>query len=78
MHTTYHLTSAQEISTEILDAIKIAYKSRPITITIEEDVNFEISDETKKMLDFRLKDYLQNSTDVEDLDVLLDQLEQDL
>ena len=75
MHTTYHLSSAQEISIDIIDSIKAAYKSRPITITVEEDSVFEISDETKKMLDNRLHDYLQNPNDVADLDTLLDELE---
>jgi hypothetical protein len=78
MHTTYHLSSAQEISTDIIDSIKAAYKSRPITITIEEDPSFEISEETKAMLDNRLNDYLQNSNDVADFDELLDELEREL
>jgi hypothetical protein len=78
MHTTYHLSSAQEISTDIIDSIKAAYKSRPITITIEEDPGFEISEETKAMLDNRLNDYLQNSNDVADFDELLDELEREL
>ena len=37
MYTTYHLSSAQEISPDILDAIKIAFKSKPIKITVEEE-----------------------------------------
>lgn len=78
MNTTYHLSSAQEISTDIIDSIKAAYKSRPITITIEEDIVFEISDDTKKMLDNRLNDYLQNQNDVADFDALLDDLEREV
>lgn len=75
MRTTYHLSSAQEISTDIIDSIKAAYKSRPITITIAEDTTIVISDETKKMLDTRLNDYLDNPEDVADFDTLLDELE---
>jgi hypothetical protein len=75
MHTTFHLSSAQEINTDIIDSIKAAYKSRPISITIEEDLSLEISEETKAMLDNRLNDYLQNPNDVADFDKLLDELE---
>lgn len=39
MYTTYHLTSAQELSTDILDSIKATYKSKAITIIVEEDDN---------------------------------------
>ena len=35
MYTTYHLTSAQELSTDVIDAIKAAFKSKPIKLTIE-------------------------------------------
>lgn len=55
MYTTYHLSSAQEVNSDILDAIKVAFKSRPITITIEEEEqDFEISQEMKNILDERL------------------------
>ena len=36
MYTTYHFLSAQELSTEILDAIKVKFKSKPITIIVKE------------------------------------------
>jgi hypothetical protein len=75
MYTTYHLSSAQEINVDILEAIKVAFKSKPITITIEEDRDFELSQETKNMLDIRLNDYLKNPNDVQDFDELLDELE---
>jgi hypothetical protein len=39
MYTTYHLSSAQEISTDILDAIKATFKSKPIVITVEEEMD---------------------------------------
>lgn len=55
MYTTYHLASAQEINSDILDAIKLAFKSRPIIITIEEEEqDFEISQEMATLLDERL------------------------
>ena len=30
MYTTYHLSSAQEVTTDILEAIKANFKSKPI------------------------------------------------
>ena len=54
MYTTYHLTSAQEVSTDILDAIKATFKSKPITIIVEEDnSDFELTTEMKVVLDER-------------------------
>ncbi len=61
MYTTYHLSSAQEVNTDILDAIKATFKSRPITIIVEEDIDdFELSDELKPILDKRL---MEDDTD---------------
>jgi hypothetical protein len=55
MYTTYHLDSAQDINLDILEAIKVAFKSRPITITIEEDEeDSELTQEMKNILDERL------------------------
>ena len=55
MYTTYHLTSAQEINSDILDAIKATFKSKPITIIVEEDEgNFELTTDMKTVLDERL------------------------
>jgi len=57
MYTTYHLTSAQEVNTDILDAIKATFKERPITIIVEEDVeSFMLSNEEKLILDERLNE----------------------
>lgn len=51
MYTTYHLKSAQEVSTDLLDAIKATFKSKPITIIVEEDKsNFELTEEMKAAL----------------------------
>ena len=72
MYTTYHLTSAQEINTDILDAIKITFKSKPITIIVEEDDNnFELTADMKAVLDKRLqedeKDYLSAEESINQL-----------
>ncbi len=53
MYTTYHLSSAQDISEDILDAIKATFKSKAITITVEED-DAQITEEMKIVLDERL------------------------
>lgn len=57
MYTTYHLKSAQEVSTDILDAIKATFKSKPITIIVEEDdSHFELTADMKTVLDERLQE----------------------
>jgi hypothetical protein len=57
MYTTYHLTSAQEVSTDILDAIKATFKSKPITIIVEEDdSDFGMTVDMKTILDERLQE----------------------
>ena len=39
MYTTYHFKSAADINMDILNAIKTAFKEKPVVITIEEDVD---------------------------------------
>lgn len=74
MYTTYHLSSAQEVNTDILDAIKVAFKSRPITITIEEEEqDFELSQEMKNLLDERL---LEDESDYITADESIKQLKE--
>lgn len=74
MYTTYHLSSAQEVNSDILDAIKVAFKSRPITITIEEEEqDFEISQEMKNILDERL---LEDESDYITADESIKQLKE--
>jgi hypothetical protein len=71
MYTTYHLDSAQDINLDILEAIKVAFKSRPITITIEEDS--ELTQEMKDILDERLmedeSDYLTAEESISQLKI---------
>lgn len=55
MHTTFHLKSAQDVSTDLLDAIKAVYKSKPITIIVEEEEE-DLSQELKVILDDRLQE----------------------
>ncbi len=39
MYTTYHFKSAADINVDILNAIKAAFKEKPIVITIEEEMD---------------------------------------
>ena len=71
MQTTFRLSSAQDINSDILEAIKVAFKARPIVITVDEEEDFELSYELKEILDDRLAedttDYItaEESTDNE-------------
>lgn len=57
MHTTYHLKSAQEVNTDLLDAIKATFKSKPITILVkEEESEDELPADTQAVLDERLQE----------------------
>jgi hypothetical protein len=39
MYTTYHFRSASEVNNDIIDAIKAAFKGKPIVITVDEDMD---------------------------------------
>ncbi len=57
MYTTFHLASAQDVNNDILDAIKATFKSKPITIIVEEDDSgFDLSTDMKAVLDERLQE----------------------
>lgn len=59
MNTTYHLSSADELNADIIDSIKAAYKSKAITIIVEEDLSeYQLSEEMKMVLDERMKEDL--------------------
>ena len=70
MHTTYHLESADEINSDLLDSIKAIYKSKPITLIVA-DANFAMADEMKTILDERLEEdehtYLSAETSIHQL-----------
>jgi hypothetical protein len=72
MTSTYHLSSAQELSNEILEAIKLAFKDKSITITIEDNTNnYELSQQEKDILDQRLNedksDYISGNDSIKQL-----------
>ncbi|MCA4896439.1 MAG: hypothetical protein ING84_15675 [Cytophagales bacterium] len=70
MYTTYHLNSAEEVNSDLLDSIKATFKSRPITIVVEED-DLELTPEMKEILDERLKenekDYVSSEESIRQL-----------
>ena len=39
MYTTYHFKSAADINVDVLNAIKTAYREKPIVVTIEEEMD---------------------------------------
>ncbi len=70
MYTTYHLNSAEDVNSDLLDSIKATFKSRPITIVVEED-DLELTPEMKEILDERLKenekDYVSSEESIRQL-----------
>lgn len=70
MYTTYHLNSAEEVNSDLLDSIKATFKSKPITIVVEED-DMELTPAMKEILDQRLeeneKDYLSSEESIRQL-----------
>lgn len=67
MYTTYHLSSAQEVTTDILDSIKATFKSKAITIVVEEaDDSYELDSNIKKILDERLLEDQEDDLSAED------------
>ena len=72
MYTTFHFQSAKEINEDILDAIKSAFKNKPIVLTVEEyEEDFELTTEMKTVLDERLqedeKTYLSGEDSIKQL-----------
>lgn len=41
MQTSFHFNSAQDITTEMLEKIRSTYKTKPVTIIIEQEDNFQ-------------------------------------
>jgi hypothetical protein len=38
MYTTYHFNSVSEITSDVIDSIKIAFKGKSIVLTVEEEM----------------------------------------
>jgi hypothetical protein len=57
MYTTYHLTSAEDVNSDILEAIKVAFKSKPIKIVVYEDTKVDdLTNDLKFILDERMQE----------------------
>ena len=73
MYTTYHLSSAQDINSDIIDAIKANFKSKAITIIVEEDNpdDLESSTHLQSTLELRLQEdettYLTSNESIDKL-----------
>lgn len=39
MYTTYHLKNVSELNNDILEAIKAAFRDKPIVLTVEEEID---------------------------------------
>jgi hypothetical protein len=64
MYTTYHFSSAAEITTDVIDSIKTTFKGKSIVLTVEEEEN----DEEPQWHIPILKERLQNIDNTEFVD----------
>jgi hypothetical protein len=66
MYITFHLSSADEITADILETIKATFKSKPIIITVEEELDTTAylmsSPANKAMLDKSLEQHRNGDT----------------
>jgi len=76
MNTTFHFTSAQEVSPAILEAIRQAYQEQPINIYIEPDKSV-ISDWEMQELKRREQIFLEPDDDFRRA-ITMDELEKSL
>lgn len=61
MYTTYHFKSTSEITTDVLEAIKTAFKGKSVVITIEEkQPTDDVPEWHKKIVMDRLEEIEQN------------------
>ncbi len=60
MTTTFHFKSTSEITVEVLDAIKTAFKGKSVILTVEEDQTANVPDWHKKLVFERLEEVKEN------------------
>ena len=77
MDTTFHFTSAREITPVILDVIKQAYQEKPVSIYIRED-KFVVPDWQIQEVKRRDVDMKNNPTYLLDCDMVIGELEREL
>lgn len=67
MYATYHISSVDEIDAEILQSIRSTFKSKPITIIVEDDeVSYELTAQEKSILDERLQEDVSDDLSAEE------------
>ena len=66
MYTTFHLSSAEDVTADILETIRATFKSKPITITVEEELDttayLMASPANKAMLDKSIEQHRNGDT----------------
>jgi hypothetical protein len=72
MQAIYHLSSSQEITFDLLESIRNTFKSKPITIVVDEEIeDYEISEDLKSILNDRLaedeSDYISADESIKQL-----------
>ena len=72
MQAIYHLSSSQEITFDLLESIRNTFKSKPITIVVDEEIeDYEISEDMKSILNDRLaedeSDYISADESIKQL-----------
>ena len=77
MNTTFHFTSAQEITTDIIDVIRQAYKEKPVSIYIQEIEQFVPEWQIKEV---RCREFISknNSECFLNVDEVISELENEL
>jgi len=77
MNTTFHFTSAQEITPVILDVIKSAYQEKPVSLSVRVEEPF--LPEWQK-IEVRRRDTIieNNPVNLLDCDITIDELEREL
>ena len=77
MNTSFHFASAQEVSPDILDVIRLAYQERPVSIYIQDDEPFVPEWQIREV---RRRDsvMLDNPSALLDCDVVVGELQREL
>jgi len=83
MYTTYHFKSVADINTDILEAIKIAFRGKSVSITVKEERDNDRKEDTvparhKDLVLQRLNGYNEDKTQALDFDRALDDIEKEL
>jgi len=76
MSTTFHFSSAKEVTNELLETIKFAYKDKSISITIEEEDYIPMWQKEEVL---RRKEFAKNNPEsLIDFDTMMKELEREL